>query len=339
MLKSFLCILLCFIILLSGCSVNTAEQSTSDTAVPGVSGNSNSGFVPSEKPETTATVSPVLSPEVAPTPAPTVTPTPTPTPSPTPTPTPKPTVSPTPTPRKASIYIDQVCIEDVSAVSYKETTYVPFELLVQGLCPDAVITRDQSTVYVSTSDLSVTVNCNLTYVVANGRYLYMPHGTHKSGETLMIPAQILAKALGAQVQEADDGNVYFSSGTDPLLSGAEFYDEDSLFWLSHIIHAESGNQPLNGKIAVGNVVLNRVKSPIFPNTIYDVLFQKGQFYDSYSGPITMDPNTESIIAAKLCLDGAVVLSNAYWFNGVGIPCWASQNKTLIAVICDHAFYG
>lgn len=175
-------------------------------------------------------------------------------------------------------------------------------------------------------------------MIANGRYLYIPYGVFWNNGQIMVPVHVLAKALGAQAETDGSGNAYITSGSGAIISGDEYYNEDDLFWLSHIINAESGNQILLGKIALGNVVLNRVNSPIFPNTIYDVLFQEGQFYDSYEGAITMDPNAESIIAAKLCLDGAVVLSNALWYNISGISCWASQNRPYITTIGNHDFY-
>ena len=52
------------------------------------------------------------------------------------------------------------------------------------------------------------------------------------------------------------------------------YNEDDVYWLSRIISAESRGEPLEGQIAVGNVVLNRVRSSAYPNTIYGVIFDR-----------------------------------------------------------------
>lgn len=54
-----------------------------------------------------------------------------------------------------------------------------------------------------------------------------------------------------------------------------WYDELSL--LAQIVEAESGNQDLTGKRLVVDVVLNRVDSPRFPNTITEVIYQRRQF--------------------------------------------------------------
>ena len=47
--------------------------------------------------------------------------------------------------------------------------------------------------------------------------------------------------------------------------------------LAQLIHAEAGNQSLYGKRLVADVVLNRVRSPLFPDTVEEVIFQEGQF--------------------------------------------------------------
>ena len=192
--------------------------------------------------------------------------------------------------------------------------------------------------------LNLTAFIGASCIVANGRYLYVPDqvqaGYTPEGDlaSALVPVRTLAKALGASVSW-EDGAVQISSNGEPLIPGDQFYDQDALFLLSHIIYNESGNQPMTGKIAVGNVLLNRVKHPSFPNTLYEVIYQPGQFYPESTGAMEKTPNSGSIIAAKLCLEGAMVLPNAYWFNGVGRSCWASRNKECIAVIGGHAFYG
>ena len=47
--------------------------------------------------------------------------------------------------------------------------------------------------------------------------------------------------------------------------------------LAQLVHAEAGNQSLYGKRLVADVVLNRVRSPLFPDTVEEVIFQEGQF--------------------------------------------------------------
>ena len=180
------------------------------------------------------------------------------------------------------------------------------------------------------------------YVTANGRYLYVEDGVKLLNEEVAVPVRVLAEIFNLEVgYDSATGNVTLTSqeGADAYLTGGDaYYDSDALYWLSHIIYAESGNQPLAGKIAVGNVVMNRVASPLFPDTIYDVLFQRNQFSPAITGSIYRTPNAASVIAAKLVLDGAVVLDNALFFNAVGVNSYASRNRPYVATIGNHAFY-
>ena len=149
-----------------------------------------------------------------------------------------------------------------------------------------------------------------------------------------IPLRTLATALGGSV------------AWDPQLGGAAVTSADAdynamdLYWLSRIIYAESGNQSLDGKIAVGNVVLNRVASPRFPNTVYEVIFQRNQFTPAMTGSINRTPSAESVIAAKLCLDGANTAGDALYFVNPNMSpySWASRNRPYVATIGAHAFF-
>lgn len=88
-----------------------------------------------------------------------------------------------------------------------------------------------------------------------------------------------------------------------------------LYWLSHIIHAEALDQPLNAQIAVGDVVMNRVHSPQYPNTVKGVIFQISgghyQFTPVLNGFIYTQPDAASIEAAKKVLQGMNLVPNAY----------------------------
>lgn len=189
--------------------------------------------------------------------------------------------------------------------------------------------------------LTLTAEVGDQYLVANGRYLYAEGGVITLEEQVAVPVRLLAEALKLTVgYDSETGCVTLESSDEVgyLDDGEDFYDEESLYWLSRIIYSESGNQCLAGKIAVGNVVLNRVEDPAFPDTIYDVIFQKNQFSPAGSGSIYRDPRESSVIAAKLVLDGAEVMGDALFFNQVGLKCFASRNRTFIATIGGHSFY-
>lgn len=242
-------------------------------------------------------------------------------------------------PEVPGIFVDDAVVEAAAPVLYEQTTYVSLRGVAAAIRPDAVVAWKGSYAAVTADGLSITVYPGAKYILANDRYLYLPYGVLIENGCIMVPVRELAKALGAQTWwNASDGNVYITTGTGAIVSGNEYYNGDDLYWLSHIIYAESGNQPLEGKIGVGNVILNRVNSSLFPNTIYEVIFQRNQFTPASSGSIYKQPNAESIIAAKLCLEGVTVLPNALWFNRASCSSWASKNRPYIATIGAHAFY-
>ena len=84
-------------------------------------------------------------------------------------------------------------------------------------------------------------------------------------------------------------------------SGDTYYWDGAVMWLSRIIYAEANTEPLLGKIAVGNVIMNRVNSSEFPDTIYSVIFDKNygiQFTPVANGSIYNDANAECERAAR-----------------------------------------
>ena len=127
------------------------------------------------------------------------------------------------------------------------------------------------------------------------------------------------------------------------LEAEKSYSQDELLWLARIICAEACGEPTEGKIAVGNVVLNRVRSPEFPDTIYDVIFDRAygvQFEPVLNGTVWNEPDTACIEAAKRALEGeSVVGESLYFFNPVlAESTWIAENRRFYTSIGGHDFY-
>lgn len=273
----------------------------------------------------------------------------------------------------AVFYLDGEPLYDVVAECIDDTYYVTLDSIMSLIDPNAIVeesfgmaTLTAETVVVTEPEsteadeeafpeavlegqavaevldtLTLTAEVGQEYVVANGRYLYAPDGIIALDGAVAVPVRLLAEALKLEVDyEPETGAVWLTSSGEVgyLEDGADYYDGEALYWLSRIIYCESGNQILSGKIAVGNVVLNRVNSSSFPNTIYDVIFQKNQFSPVSSGSIYREPSEACVIAAKLVLDGAEVLDSALFFNRAGLVCYASRHRSYIATIGAHSFY-
>ena len=163
------------------------------------------------------------------------------------------------------------------------------------------------------------------YVTANGRALYVPGGVRVEDGVTILPLSVLANAAGAEPPQAD-------------------YDQTDLYWLSRVISAESRGEPLLGQIAVGNVVLNRVASGQFPNTVKEVVFDRKygvQFEPVSNGTIYERPTDSAMLAAKLCLEGAAPVGNSLYFYAPALSAgtWISTSRAYYGTIGCHKFYG
>ena len=90
-----------------------------------------------------------------------------------------------------------------------------------------------------------------------------------------------------------------SSGSISASSGSE----SEIYLLARLVHGEARGEPYIGKVAVAAVVLNRVKSAAFPNTISGVIYQAGAFDCVADGQINLTPDSDSIRAARDAMNG------------------------------------
>ena len=245
---------------------------------------------------------------------------------------------------ESGLLVDGVHAPAEVALSRQDgVTYVALAAMAQVMDENANISWNGSSgvATVITPQLNLSAKVGQVYLEANGRYLYVPETVQMVQGRVVVPLWALAKAFDAQLGwDSTAGIVTVTRGSGGIASGEAYYDETELFWLSRVIYAESGNQPLKGKMAVGNVVMNRVASPIYPNTVEDVLAQKNQFTTYKSGALAnRTPNEGSVIAAKLVLDGGVVAetAGALYFDSASNS-WAARNKEFITVIGNHKFY-
>ncbi len=246
--------------------------------------------------------------------------------------------------RNVTMYIDGEKYTGKSFL-YKDTTYVGIrEFTVKIAGANVSWNQSTSTATAKTRSTTVTAKNGTEYISANGRYLWAKTGVMIVDGTMYVPVRPLATAYGATVSW--DGKSYTVSikrGNGTIKSGSSYYDPDEVYWLSRIIHAESRGEPMSGKIAVGNVVLNRVESTQYPNTIYGVIFDTKygiQFSPVADGSINLKPGEESVIAAKLCLEGYTVSDSILFFinKSAAANMWVTNNRTHEVSIGRHDFY-
>ena len=108
--------------------------------------------------------------------------------------------------------------------------------------------------------------------------------------------------------------------------------------LARVISAEARGEPYNGQVAVGAVIMNRVKHPSFPDTISSVIYQKGAFDCMYDGQIN-EPVAESAYrAAQEAMNGSDPSGGAlYYYNPATATNSWILSRRVITTIGNHVF--
>lgn len=115
-------------------------------------------------------------------------------------------------------------------------------------------------------------------------------------------------------------------------------NSSNLNLLARLVHGEARGEPYSGQVAVAAVVLNRVKSSKFPNTVAGVIYQAGAFDVVSDGQINMSPDSTSIKAAQDAINGWDPSYGAiYYFNPNTATSKWIWSRPLTVVIGNHRF--
>ncbi|MEH7119363.1 cell wall hydrolase [Neobacillus vireti] len=117
------------------------------------------------------------------------------------------------------------------------------------------------------------------------------------------------------------------------------YSKYELDLLARLVRAEAVGEPYQGKVAVACVVLNRVSSSSFPQSIKEVIYQKGQFQPVQNGEINQPADEDSIKAVHEALNEkrTVAADSLYFYNPeTAASRWLDTRPTTL-VIGHHVF--
>lgn len=169
-----------------------------------------------------------------------------------------------------------------------------------------------------------------------------------------IPVTAVAKAMSFGVTVDDIGRVIYLLSNNQLFNLEKLYPkteeppksryanyhftaEDKL-WLARIAYVEARDGSVMKKIAVANVVLNRVRSPHFPNTPYGVIFQRGQFPPAHKANFTtFIPPAEAFEAVERAIAGENNVDECLYFNMVKFK-WKPASDYFGNIEGDHFYY-
>ncbi len=116
------------------------------------------------------------------------------------------------------------------------------------------------------------------------------------------------------------------------------FSSSDVYLLARTIYAEGRGEPYTGQVAIGAVVLNRVRSSAFPNTISGVVYQKHAFTAVSDGQINLTPNDTAMRAARDAINGWDPTGGAiYYYNpAIATSAWIFDRQT-VTVIGKHVF--
>lgn len=118
------------------------------------------------------------------------------------------------------------------------------------------------------------------------------HGVYSDGRVGAETARLLGISLGSK-----------ASGKSTGTSGSSRKDQGDLYLLARVVYGEGRGESYKGKVAIAAVVLNRVESSEFPNTIPKVVYQRGAFSIVDDGQINLSPDAEALKAARDAMNG------------------------------------
>lgn len=227
-------------------------------------------------------------------------------------------------------------------------TYVPVRNLSTVFGADSVgwnPSKKEATVVCGGK--TVTVESGKSTASVNGKKTNMNGKAVISGGRMYVPVRFFADAFGADISWVQ--NYYRAEITKSGLSvpqtsvASKSYDDEHIYWLAKIINCESSGESMDGKIGVGNVILNRVDSSDFPDTVYGVIFDNNhgvQFQPVVNGAIYNEPQKDSYLAAKLALEGISTAGNSLYFLNPRIATnfWIPANRVFYKTIGNHDFY-
>lgn len=120
-----------------------------------------------------------------------------------------------------------------------------------------------------------------------------------------------------------------------------YLTQDDLNLMAKIVYAESKGEPYDGKVAVASVILNRVVSSQFPNSINDVIFQNNAFSCIIDGEISVTPTQECYDAVSDAISGKDPTGDAlFYYNPKIATCpWMDSVKKVGNIsIGEHLFF-
>lgn len=116
-----------------------------------------------------------------------------------------------------------------------------------------------------------------------------------------------------------------------------FIKEEEVRLLARLVHAEAKGEPYEGKVAVAEVVLNRVEHEQFPDTVKEVIYQRNAFQPVQNGAINKPASEEAVQAVEDALENENKIDCLYFYNPETATSQWIFTRDVVKTIGKHAF--
>jgi len=129
-----------------------------------------------------------------------------------------------------------------------------------------------------------------------------------------------------------------AAAATPSRNAAATISKSDIEWLARAVYGEARGEPFTGQVAVAAVILNRVESSQFPDTVKEVIFEPLAFTAVADGQIYLAPNASAYSAARAALNGLDPTGGAlyYWNPARATNKWI-WSRPIVKRIGNHVF--
>ena len=230
------------------------------------------------------------------------------------------------------------------AVLEKNVTYIPLRSFGDAIGAQISWDSNQKAATMKKGNNVFVFYSGKNYSTVNGENSNYSAINYKN--TIFVPARFVSEKMGYGVSW--DQN-YFTvkinaPGVEVKNEKKDYtYGYEDILYLGRIIQLESGYQSIRAKIGVGNVIVNRVRSNEFPNSVKGVIYDTRygvQFPPAHSYDMTFMPKRECMIAAKLALNRTNIVGSSLYFVEAKYASysWVHNNRKKCMTIDNTAFY-
>jgi len=230
------------------------------------------------------------------------------------------------------------------SVIKNQRVYLPVRFVVEPLGASVNWNQADHSVEIVLNQNRILLNIGSNIAYVNGAEIQLEEAVFVLNNRTYVPVRFIAETLGMRVDwHQAIRSVAISPPQAPVSMEKFISSDEELRWLAQIIEAEASGESLEGKIAVGAVILNRVKSNQFPNSIKEVIFDRSDGYYQFT-PVqnkyiySVKPSQETYLAVERVLQGEDPTNGAlYFYNPKANNSKWMLSRKVVKVIGNHIF--